>query len=52
MEAEIVRAKLEAAGIEAAVILDDIGGMYPAVGGARLLVREEDADRAESVLSE
>lgn len=49
-EAELAQATLEAAGIEAAVQVDDAGSVYPALvfttGGARVLVAPDDAARA------
>lgn len=51
-EAEFARTFLEMEGIEAMISNDDGGGTYPGVlAGARLIVREEDADRAIEVLS-
>lgn len=53
-EAEIARGALEAADIDALVQSDSAGGMRPhlawAGSGYKLLVREEDAVAAESVL--
>jgi Putative prokaryotic signal transducing protein len=49
-DAQIARGLLHAAGIESMVRTDDGGGMYPAIGGAQLLVRAEDRDKAEEVL--
>ena len=53
-EAEIVKSLLEASGIEAVVSADDCGGMRPhlllGTNGTRLLVKEEDAQKALEVL--
>lgn len=51
-EADLGRALLEDAGIEAMVVGDDVGGMYPGIfpGPIRLVVAPGDADRARSVL--
>ncbi len=53
-EAEIARGALEAAGIDAFIRSDDAGGLHPGMWTARgvaLLVRPEDATRAEEVLN-
>ena len=53
-EAELAKGALTAAGIEAMVQSDSVGGMRPHVawasGGYKLLVREEDAAAAREVL--
>lgn len=53
-EAEIARGMLEAEGIEAVIAADDCGGLRPflgaASGGARLLVRRGDAEKARKLL--
>ncbi len=52
--AEVDKTVLEAAGIKSMVSSDDYGGMQPALqfsNGVRLIVREEDADRALIELS-
>ena len=52
-EAELAQSALEAAGIESIVRSDDAGGMRPAMtfaNGAQLVVRFEDAERADEVL--
>ena len=53
-EAEIVKSLLEASGIEAVVSADDCGGMRPhlllGTNGTRLLVKEEDAQKALEIL--
>ncbi|HMD17493.1 MAG TPA: DUF2007 domain-containing protein [Terriglobales bacterium] len=48
VEAEIAQGALEAAEIESIVSADDAGGLRPSLwmGGVRLLVRAEDAERA------
>jgi len=54
-EAELARGFLEANGIEAVVSADDVGGMRPHLllgGGARLLVKEEDVQKALEVLKD
>ena len=51
--AEVDRAVLQGNGIEVVVQADDVGGMMPGVaafGGARLQVRQEDAERALELL--
>ncbi len=53
IEADLARGALEAAGIESAISADDAGGTRPHLwvgGGVRLLVREEDAERAAEIL--
>ena len=53
-EAEVGKGFLAENGIRATVIADDAGGLRPdllmAMGGARLVVRKQDADRAIEVL--
>ena len=53
-EAEIAKSLLEASGIKAVVSADDCGGMRPhlllGTNGTRLLVKEEDAQKALDVL--
>ena len=53
-EADMAKSALEAAGIDAIIQADAAGGMRPhlawARGGFKLLVREEDAEAAHSVL--
>ncbi len=52
-EADVARSALEAADIESLVRSDDYGGVQPGLWlarGVELLVREEDAPRAEEVL--
>lgn len=51
-EAEVARSFLDMAGIESMIATDDAGGAYPgALTGARLIVREADAERARKVLA-
>ena len=54
LDAELASSVLLAAGIDAVVSPDDAGGAYPGVAvlRVRLLVREEDAERARTVLAE
>jgi hypothetical protein len=52
-EADLAQSALEAAGIDAIVRSDDAGGMRPALtfaNGAQLVVRSEDAERADEIL--
>jgi len=49
-DAEVAQGVLEAAGIESMIRTDDAGGMYPAIGGAEVLVRVEDRDGAHDAL--
>jgi hypothetical protein len=53
-EAELARARLEAAGITASVLGDDAGGMYPnlSTSGVRVMVFETDLAEAHDVLAE
>ena len=53
-DAEVARTALEAAEIDAVVRSDDAGGLHPGMwtaSGVRLLVRAEDSQRAEEILS-
>jgi hypothetical protein len=52
MEAEMAQGALEAADIDSMVSADDAGGLRPSLwmGGVRLLVRAEDAERARKIL--
>lgn len=43
---------LEDEGIPGAVLADDVGGVYPGIGSARLIVPAEHAERARLVLDE
>jgi hypothetical protein len=52
-EADVAKSALEAAAIETFINADDFGGTQPGLWlgrGVDLLVREEDADRAQDVL--
>jgi len=49
-EAELARASLEADGIQALLIGDDVGGVYPGALPVYLLVDPVDEDRAREVL--
>jgi hypothetical protein len=49
-DAQIAKGILEGAGIDSMIRSDDAGGMYPAIGGADLLVRAEDAEKATEAL--
>ncbi|MBU0478608.1 DUF2007 domain-containing protein [bacterium] len=54
IEAELAKSFLEDGDIEAIVSTDDCGGIYPSLslvtGGTRLLVKEEDAQKALEIL--
>jgi hypothetical protein len=50
-DAQIAKGILDDAGIESMVRTDDAGGMYPAIGGAELLVRVEDVQKANEELN-
>lgn len=54
IDAEIAHSALAASGIESFVSGDDAGGVQPGLWmkGVRLLVREDDADRALDILNE
>ena len=55
IEAELAKSLLEAAGIKAMISADDAGGMRPTpfayTSGVELIIREEDVDRANEVLT-
>ena len=53
IEAELAQGALEAADIRSTVSADDAGGVQTGLwmGGVRLLVRAEDAERAGEILS-
>ena len=54
MDAELARVKLEASGLKVFVAADNCGGMRPhlqVATGIRLMIREEDVERAEDILS-
>lgn len=56
MEAEIAKGLLEAHKINAAVVADDAGGMYPSLAsaaeGVQLVVGKKDYKRAAELLNE
>lgn len=49
-DAQIAKGVLDEAGIDSLIRSDDVGGMYPAIGGAELLVRSEDVEKASDAL--
>lgn len=49
-DAQIAKGVLDEEGIESMVRSDNAGGMYPAIGGADLLVRSEDREKALDAL--
>jgi hypothetical protein len=49
-DAQIAKGILDEAGIESMIRADNAGGMYPAIGGAELLVRADDVQRASEAL--
>jgi hypothetical protein len=49
-DAQIAQGILDEAGIESMIQSDNAGGMYPAMDGAKLLVRAEDVTRANEAL--
>ncbi len=49
-DALIAQGVLNDAGIESMIRSDNAGGMYPALAGAELLVRAEDAEKALEAL--
>ena len=52
-EAELAKSALEAAGIQAAIMSDDAGGLRPAMAwanGVALIVRAGDAEAAAEIL--
>ena len=50
VDAQIAKGILDEAGIESMIRSDNAGGMYPAISGADLLVRAEDAGEATEAL--
>jgi Putative prokaryotic signal transducing protein len=50
VDAQIAKGILDEAGIESMIRADNAGGMYPAIGGAELLVRAEDFEKASREL--
>jgi len=49
-DAAIAKGILDESGIESMIRTDNAGGMYPSIGGAELLVRSEDMDKARAAL--
>ena len=49
-DAQVAKGILDEAGIESMIRSDNAGGMYPAISGADLLVRAEDAEKAAEAL--
>jgi hypothetical protein len=49
-DAEIAKGVLDEVGIKSMIRADNAGGMYPAIGGAELLVRVEDVQQANAAL--
>ena len=49
-DARMAKGLLDDAGIDSMIRSDNAGGMYPAMAGADLLVRADDARRAEDAL--
>jgi hypothetical protein len=50
-DAQVAQGVLDEVGIESVIQSDNAGGMYPALDGARLLVRSEDAGAAADALA-
>jgi Putative prokaryotic signal transducing protein len=51
-DAQIAKGILDEAGIDSMIRADNAGGMYPAIGGAELLVRAKDAEKANEALQQ
>jgi hypothetical protein len=49
-DAQIAKGVLDDSGIESLIRADNAGGMIPAIGGADLLVRSEDVQKANDAL--
>ena len=49
-DAQVAQGILDEVGIESMIRADNAGGMYPALSGAELLVRAEDAAQARDAL--
>ena len=49
-DAQVAKGVLDEAGIESMIRSDNAGGMLPAIAGAEVLVRAEDAERAKEAL--
>lgn len=50
--AEMAAGVLEEEGIDSVVVADDAGGMYAGIAPARLMVEEEDLEKARRVLAD
>jgi hypothetical protein len=50
VDAEIAKGVLDEVNIESMIRSDNAGGMYPAIDGAELVVRAEDAEKAAEAL--
>jgi hypothetical protein len=50
-DAQIAKGILDAVGIESMIRSDNVGGMYPAISGAELLVNAEDIEKATEALN-
>ncbi len=50
-DAQIAKGILDEVEIESMIRADNAGGMYPAISGAELLVRGEDAEKATIALN-
>ena len=53
LDAEIAKGHLESEGIEAKIVKDDAGGMFPSLqqtGGVQVLVSEDRLDEAKKIL--
>jgi hypothetical protein len=50
VDAEIAKGVLDEAKIESMIRSDNAGGMYPAIGGAELVVRAADVEKADEAL--
>ena len=50
-DAQIAKGVLDEARIDSMIRADNAGGMYPAIGGADLLVRAQDAQKASEALN-
>lgn len=49
-DAQMAKGILDEAGIESMIRADNVGGMYPAISGAELLVRSDDLEKAHDAL--
>lgn len=49
-DAQIAKGVLDEVGIESMIRSDNVGGMYPAIAGTELLVRNDDAEKARDAL--